>query len=94
MLIVTLVAIVDILVPGSSGNDLGRYLNFAQNRHYNFASTNVAHRFSAYVKSGTSSGTSFDARGMVTTQFIKTPGGWKMSAMAWDDERPGLSIDA
>ena len=54
---------------------------------------NVAHRFSAYVKSGTSSGTSFDARGMVTTQFIKTPGGWKMSAMAWDDERPGLSID-
>jgi len=55
---------------------------------------NVAHRFSAYVKSGTSSGTPFDARGMVTTQFIKTPGGWKMSAMAWDDERPGLSIDA
>ena len=55
---------------------------------------NVAHRFSAYAKSGTSSGTSFDARGMVTTQFINTPGGWKMSAMAWDDERPGLSIDA
>jgi hypothetical protein len=54
---------------------------------------NVAHRFSAYAKSGISSGTSFDARGMVTTQFIKTPGGWKMSAMAWDDERPGLSIE-
>jgi len=55
---------------------------------------NVAHRFSAYLKSGTSSGTSFDARRMVTTQFVKTPEGWKMSAMAWDDERPGLSIDA
>ena len=55
---------------------------------------NVAHRFSAYVKSGTSSGTSFDARGMVTTQFVNAPGGWRMSAMAWDDERPGLSIDA
>jgi len=38
--------------------------------------------------------TSFDARRMVTTQFVKTPEGWKMSAMAWDDERPGLSIDA
>ena len=39
MLIVMLVAILDILVPGSPGNDLGRHLNFAQNRHYNFAST-------------------------------------------------------
>ena len=53
---------------------------------------NVAHRFSAYEKSGTSSGVAFEARGMITTQFINTPGGWKMSAMAWDDERPGLSI--
>ena len=49
---------------------------------------NVAHRFSAYAKSGTSGGTSFEARGMITTQFVKTPDGWKMSSMAWDDERP------
>jgi len=41
MLIVMLVAILDILVPGSSGNDLGRHLNFAQKRHYNFASTQL-----------------------------------------------------
>ena len=54
---------------------------------------NVAHRFSAYAKSGTSSGTPFVARGMVSTQFVNTPNGWKISAMAWDDERPGLSID-
>lgn len=53
---------------------------------------NVAHRFSAYTKSGTSSGIAFETRGMITTQFVNTPGGWKMSAMAWDDERPGLSI--
>ncbi|MGZ8702618.1 MAG: hypothetical protein ACXWZY_10070 [Gaiellaceae bacterium] len=53
---------------------------------------NVAHRFSAYAKSGTSGGVPFEARGMITTQFIGTPAGWKMSAMAWDDERPGLSI--
>ncbi|TPL36003.1 hypothetical protein [Mesorhizobium sp. B2-4-6] len=43
---------------------------------------NVAHRFSAYTKSGTSSGIAFEARGMITTQFINTPAGWKMSAMA------------
>ena len=53
---------------------------------------NVAHRFSAYAKSGTLKGVAFEARGMVSTQFVLTPAGWKMSAMAWDDERPGLSI--
>lgn len=53
---------------------------------------NVAHRFSAYAKSGTMMGVPFVARGMISTQFILTPTGWKMSAMAWDDERAGLSI--
>ena len=53
---------------------------------------NVAHRFSTYVKSGVSGGVAFVTRGMITTQFVNTPEGWKMSAMAWDDERPGLSI--
>ena len=53
---------------------------------------NVAHRFSAYAKSGTMKSIPFVARGMISTQFILTPGGWKISAMAWDDERPGLAI--
>ena len=53
---------------------------------------NVAHRFSTYAKSGTLNGVAFEARGMISTQFILTPAGWKMSAMAWDDERPGLSL--
>jgi hypothetical protein len=53
---------------------------------------NVAHRFSAYAKSGALKGVAFEARGMISTQFISTPGGWRMSAMAWDDERAGLFI--
>lgn len=53
---------------------------------------NVAHRFSAYSKSGTMKGVPFEARGMISTQFIRTPQGWRMSAMAWDDERLGLSL--
>ena len=53
---------------------------------------NVAHRFSTYAKTGTLKGVPFEARGMISTQFISTPAGWRMSAMAWDDERPGLSI--
>jgi hypothetical protein len=53
---------------------------------------NVAHRFSAYAKSGTLKGVQFEARGMISTQFVLTPAGWKISSMAWDDERPGLSL--
>ena len=53
---------------------------------------NVAHRFSMYSKSGTSGGAPFSAKGVITTQFVNTPNGWRMSSMAWDDERPGLSI--
>ena len=30
---------------------------------------------------------------MISTQFVYTPAGWKMSAMAWDDERPGLVVE-
>lgn len=55
---------------------------------------NVAHRFSSYTKSGTLKGSSFNARGMISTQFVYTPHGWKISSMAWDDERPGLKLPA
>ena len=52
----------------------------------------VAHRFSAYVKSGILQGGHFAARGVICTQFVQTAAGWKMSSMAWDDERPGLPL--
>jgi hypothetical protein len=55
---------------------------------------NVAHRFNSYAKSGTMNGVAFFVRGMISTQFILTFSGWKISAMAWDDERPGLAIPA
>ena len=53
---------------------------------------NISHRFSAYEKAGIIKGVPFETQGMISTQFILTPAGWRMSAMAWDDERPGLSI--
>jgi hypothetical protein len=52
----------------------------------------VAHRFNSYAKSGTARGVPFAARGMISTQFVLTPQGWRMSAMAWDDEGPGVSL--
>ena len=53
---------------------------------------NIAHRFCFYHKSGVMSGAAFESRGMKTIQFVKTPNGWKMSSLAWDDEREGLAI--
>lgn len=55
---------------------------------------NVAHRFSTYEKRGTLNGDAIDARGAISTQFIRTPDGWRMSSMAWDDERAGLELPA
>ena len=48
---------------------------------------NVAHRFSEYAKRGTTDCGPIDVRGAISTQFIRTPDGWRISSMAWDDER-------
>lgn len=52
----------------------------------------VAHRLSTYGKRGVSNGEPFEGAGVISTQFVHTPGGWRISSMAWDDERPGLEI--
>jgi hypothetical protein len=53
---------------------------------------NVAHRFSTYEKRGTLDGVTSQAAGMISTQFIRTPDGWKITVMAWDDVRAGLDL--
>jgi hypothetical protein len=53
---------------------------------------NVAHRLSTYEKRGTMNGAEFAARGVISTQFVRTSSGWRISSMAWDDERPGLVL--
>lgn len=45
----------------------------------------VAHRSSEYRKSGAMKGERFEGGGRKTTQFVRTPDGWRMSSMAWDD---------
>lgn len=53
----------------------------------------VAQRFSVYRKSGVLRGEPFEGRGIKTMQFVRTNGAWKMSAVAWDDEREGFTLD-
>ena len=80
--------------PRQAMVDAGELTRFNEGEMYQTTELfgNVAHRFSAYTKSGTMKGVPFEARGMISTQFVLTPQGWKMSSMAWDDERPGLSV--
>ena len=52
----------------------------------------IAQHFGSYAKSGVQDGTPFQARGMKTLSFVRTPAGWRISAAAWDDERPGLEL--
>ncbi|MEN3307321.1 MAG: hypothetical protein V7603_3523 [Micromonosporaceae bacterium] len=52
----------------------------------------VAHRWSTYDKAGVRGGVAFEARGLISTQFLRTADGWRMTSMAWDDERPDNPI--
>jgi hypothetical protein len=53
---------------------------------------NVAHRFSPYRKRGATPHEWIDVRGAISTQFVRTTCGWRISSMAWDDERAGLKL--
>ncbi|TQN45635.1 uncharacterized protein DUF4440 [Humibacillus xanthopallidus] len=52
----------------------------------------IAHWFGSYAKAGAQDGEPFTGRGMKTIQLVRTTGGWRISAAAWDDERDGLRL--
>ncbi|MFC4337745.1 nuclear transport factor 2 family protein [Salininema proteolyticum] len=45
----------------------------------------IAQRFSHYAKSGALRGEWFEGEGRKSTQFVKTPDGWRINSMIWDD---------
>lgn len=82
------------IAPRQALVDAGRLTRFHEAELWGVTQVfgNVGHRYSAYEKNGTQDGQAFEARGMITTQFVRTPDGWCISAMAWDDERAGLAL--
>jgi hypothetical protein len=46
---------------------------------------NIAQRFSRYEKSWDASGQRLSGAGVKSLQFVRTSGGWKISALIWDD---------
>jgi hypothetical protein len=84
----------EFIAPRQELFDSGALTEFEERElaHVTEVFGNVAHRMSTYSKRGVQNGASFEARGMISTQFVLTADGWRMSAMAWDDERPGLAL--
>ena len=54
---------------------------------------NIAQRISTYAKTGVLRGAPFAERGVKVFQFVRTGSGWRIAAVAWDDERPGVTFD-
>jgi len=52
----------------------------------------IAHHFCSYAKAWVADGASLSGRGMKTLQLVRTAAGWRISAMAWDDQRDGLVV--
>lgn len=46
---------------------------------------NIAHRFSRYEKSWMAGGQPHAGAGAKSIQFARTPAGWKIAALIWDD---------
>jgi hypothetical protein len=89
------VATVDeFIAPRRALVDAGTLTEFEEVEHSHITEVfgNVAHRMSTYGKRGVQNGVPVSARGVMSTQFVRTPEGWRMSSMAWDDERPGLEL--
>lgn len=52
----------------------------------------IAVWFGAYAKEGVQAGERITGRGMKTMQLVRTAAGWRISAVAWDDERTGVAV--
>ncbi|OHV29648.1 DUF4440 domain-containing protein [Pseudofrankia sp. EUN1h] len=62
-------------------------------RGQTFVFGDIAQHLGSYAKAGVQDGTPFTARGMKTLQLVRTTGGWRISAVAWDDERDGVTVE-
>ena len=54
----------------------------------------VAHRLAAYEKSWLQAARRREGRGIKSFQLVRTSAGWRISSLAWDDERDGVVVPA
>ncbi len=53
----------------------------------------IAVYLGSYAKEWVQDGRPHEGRGKKTMHFVRTSAGWRISALAWDDERDGLSVN-
>lgn len=72
----------------------GRLTDFAEEEYGSRTEVvgSIAQRLSWYRKAGVLDGQRFTTRGLKTFQFVRTPAGWRLVAVAWDDEREGFAL--
>jgi len=65
----------------------GSLINFSEEEIFERTEIfgNIAHRFSHYRKSWTASGEMLAGQGAKTIQLVRTPTGWRIASLAWDD---------
>jgi hypothetical protein len=54
----------------------------------------VAHHLCSYAKRGLMDGEQYAGRGAKSIQLARTGEGWRITAVAWDDEREGFALEA
>lgn len=86
---VEITSVEEFIAPRLEQVRSGRLTQFAESELSGQTQTfgNVAQRWSRYDKRGVLDGQPFEARGWISTQFARTPQGWLITSMAWDDER-------
>ncbi|GAA1679333.1 hypothetical protein [Fodinicola feengrottensis] len=91
-----IMTVAEFIAPRQALVDVGRLTSFEETEIEHRIDTfgQVAHHLCTYAKTGVLDGVATQGRGVISTQFVRTPDGWKMSSMAWDDERDGQSIPA
>ena len=47
---------------------------------------NIAQRWCRYRKAGVLDGVAFEAEGWKSLQCVRTPQGWRIASVAWDDQ--------
>ena len=92
----TVLNLVDFVAPRESLLNGGELEDFSEEEIWERTDIfgSVAQRFCSYKKSGVLAGEKFETRGMKSIQLINTESGWKIAALAWDDERSGVSVPA
>lgn len=83
----TVYTVEEFIAPRQRLLDEGRLVDFSEweTSERTEVRGDVASRFGDYRKSGTLDGAPFEGAGTKTLQCVRTPAGWRITALSWHD---------